>query len=213
MNLQRLISELEETENDSTTEWTRAQVSRAASLCGSFAPVIRDICCYEQWLAEDVYFTEGREVQLHHLYRALDLLDRHKDEIEEAVYWRIGDLLNLDADLIFYDTTSVYFEIDKEDYLKRRGHSKDGKGDRPQIVVGLAVTRDGIPVKSWVFPGNAADVSTIEHVKNDLRGWKLNRCIFCYRCRNKQRGESSYSLHGRRSLHHGHVLHHRFRGG
>jgi len=160
---------------DRSVPFERAIFAMVANRC--LAPSSK-LCCYEQWLAEDVYFPEGREVQLHHLYRALDLLDRHKDEIEEAVYWHIGDLLNLDVDLIFYDTTSVYFEIDEEDDLKRRGHSKDGKDDCPQIVVGLAVTRDGIPVKSWVFPGNTADVFTIEHVKKDLRGWKLNRCIF-----------------------------------
>jgi len=62
----------------------------------------------------------------------------------------------------------VYFEIDEEEAEnKRRGYSKDGKGENPQIVVGMAVTRDGIPVKTWVFPGNTADVSTIERVKKD----------------------------------------------
>jgi transposase len=125
-----------------------------------------------------VYFPEGKDLALHHLYRAMDLLDRHKEEIEEALYWKLGDLLNLDVDLIFYDTTSVYFEIDEEDDLRKLGYGKDGRNDCPQIVVGLAVTRDGFPVKSWVFPGNTSDVSTISRVKEDLRGWKLNRCIF-----------------------------------
>ena len=46
------------------------------------------------------------------------------------------------------------------------------------MVIGKAVTRDGFPVKSWVFPGNTIDVTTIELVKNDLKGWRLNRCIF-----------------------------------
>jgi transposase len=48
----------------------------------------------------------------------------------------------------------------------------------PQIVVGLAVTRDGIPVRHWVFPGNTVDVTTVDQVKQDLRGWKLTRCVF-----------------------------------
>jgi hypothetical protein len=46
------------------------------------------------------------------------------------------------------------------------------------VVVALAVTPEGLPVKSWVFPGNTADVSTVERVRSDLRGWKLNRAIF-----------------------------------
>ena len=50
-----------------------------------------------------------------------------------------------------------------------RGHSKNGRGDAPQIVVGMAVTRDGFPVRHWVFPGNTVDVTTVAEVKDDLR--------------------------------------------
>ncbi|MDP3768710.1 MAG: IS1634 family transposase, partial [Dehalococcoidia bacterium] len=127
------------------------------------------------------------------MYRALDFLDQHKASIERAIYFRMADLLNVDVDLIFYDTTSLHFEIDEEDgaeapvpatkaesqpALRRRGHSKNGRSDAPQIVIGLAVTRDGMPVRSWVFPGNTADVATVERVKADLRGWRLGRCVF-----------------------------------
>ena len=48
----------------------------------------------------------------------------------------------------------------------------------PQIVVGLAVTREGFPVRHWVFPGNTVDVTTVQQVKADLRGWQLTRCLF-----------------------------------
>ena len=61
---------------------------------------------------------------------------------------------------------------------RKRGHSKNGRGDAPQIVVGLAVTREGFPVRHWVFPGNTVDVSTVEQVKRDLKGWQLSRCLF-----------------------------------
>src|SRR5215475_348571 len=61
---------------------------------------------------------------------------------------------------------------------RKRGLSKNGRADAPQIVVGLAVTRDGLPVRHWVFPGNTVDVSTVAQVKDDLRGWKLSRCVF-----------------------------------
>jgi len=74
----------------------------------------------------------------------MDFLHDHKEKIEESLYWRLADLLSLDVDLVFYDTTSVHFEI------------------APQMIVGMAVTRDGFPVKSWVFPGNTTDVTTIE---------------------------------------------------
>ena len=150
--------------------------------------------CYEQWLSEEVFFPGWETLQLQHLYRAMDFLEAHKEQIERAIYFRMADLLNVDVDLIFYDTTSLHFEIDEEDEggsrgnalagrhryeaLRKRGHSKNGRSDAPQIVVGLAVTRDGLPVRSWVFPGNTNDVTTIEKVKADLRGWRLNRCVF-----------------------------------
>jgi transposase len=164
---------------DRRVPFERSIFAMVANRC--LAPASK-LFTYESWLREDVYFPEGEGIELHHLYRAMDFLARHKDRIEEELYWQLSDLLNLDVDLIFYDTTSLYFEIDEEDLgeeaLRLRGHSKDGRGDAPQVVVGMAVTRDGIPVKSWVFPGNTADVTTVARVKADLRGWRLNRCLF-----------------------------------
>ena len=61
---------------------------------------------------------------------------------------------------------------------RKRGHSQNGRGDAPQIVGGLAVTRDGFPVRLGVFPGNTVDVTTVAQVKEDLRGWQLTRCLF-----------------------------------
>jgi hypothetical protein len=105
--------------------------------------------------------------------------------VQEAVFFGVADLLNLEVDLLFFDTTSTYFEIAEEDEggedeeaLRRFGHSKDHRPDRPQVVVGLAVTRTGIPVRCWVWPGNTADQSVIREVKSDLAGWKLGRAIW-----------------------------------
>jgi transposase len=154
--------------------------------------------CHEQWLKEDAHIEGTQALQLHQLYRAMDFLEANKDAIEQAIFYRVADLLNLDVDVIFYDTTSLHFEIDDEDsgddqgqvqgshaagkksYAapRKRGHSKNGRGDAPQIVVGLAVTRDGFPVRHWVFPGNTVDVTTVAKVKADLRGWQLTRCLF-----------------------------------
>ena len=65
-----------------------------------------------------------------------------------------------------------------EQWLKECGLSNNGRSDAPQIVVGLAVTREGFPVRHWVFPGNTVDVSTVAQVKRDLAGWQLTRCLF-----------------------------------
>jgi transposase len=148
------------------------------------------LACYAHWLADDVYWPEAKALALEHLYRALDLLLQHIDALEQEIFYRTADLLNADVDLIFWDTTTLYFEIDAEDEdderwhdqvipaLRKRGHNKEGRDGNPQVVVGLALTRDGLPVRSWVFPGNTADVTTINHLKDDLRGWRLNRCVF-----------------------------------
>ncbi|WP_462321638.1 IS1634 family transposase [Halochromatium sp.] len=151
--------------------------------------------CHEQWLKEDTYIPGSRGLELHQLYRAMDFLEANKEAIEQAVYFQVADLLNLDVDLVFYDTTSLHFETDEEDgdgpvqgsaaagakdyaAARKRGHSKNGRKDAPQLVVGLAVTRDGFPVRHWVFPGNTVDVTTVSRVKEDLKGWQLSRCLF-----------------------------------
>ena len=124
--------------------------------------------CYEQWLRDEVRIDGTATLALHHLYRAMDVLEAHKEAIEHALYFRLADLLSLDVELIFYDTTSLHVEIDEidwgvgeEDFVegslaagaktykapRKRGLSKNGRGDAPQIVVGLAVTRDGLPVR------------------------------------------------------------------
>jgi hypothetical protein len=70
------------------------------------------LACYEQWLREDGRIEGTETLALHHLYRAMDLLEAHKDGIEQALYFRLADLLHLDVELIFYDTTSLHCETD-----------------------------------------------------------------------------------------------------
>ena len=139
--------------------------------------------CHERWLADEVHIEGCDALELHHLYRAMDVLEEEKEAIEKGVYFRLADLFAVDVDLIFYDTTSVHFEIEDQDpegegLARRRGHSKNGRRDAAQVVVGLAVTRDGFPVRHWMFSGNTVDVSTVAEVREDLRGWRLTRCVF-----------------------------------
>jgi hypothetical protein len=138
------------------------------------------LACHERWL-DRVWLPEARDLGLYQLYRALDVLALHGDAIEQAVFWRAVDLFKLDVDLVFYDGTTAWFECDEEDVasqewrgltfepLRKRGHSKEGRDNDPQVVIALAVTRDGVPVRSWVFPGNTPDVTTVQTIKDDLR--------------------------------------------
>ena len=77
--------------------------------------------------------------------------------------------------MLLFDTTSTSFETEDDDAVRRYGNSKDHRGDRPQAVIGLAVTKEGIPVRVWSWPGNAADTVVIKEVHRDLGAWGLHR--------------------------------------
>lgn len=142
-----------------------------------------------EWAWHDVAIPGLATMDDDQAYRALDLLVEADAEakVQEAVFFACADLLNLEVDLLFFDTTSTYFEAepdeagdDEQERLPFRalGHSKDHRPDLPQVVIGLAVTREGIPVRVWVWPGNTNDQTVIEQVKDDLRGWRLGRCVW-----------------------------------
>ena len=138
----------------------------------------------EEWVAEEVALPRIAEVAVQQLYRAMDFLLEHQDELQWQVYTSVADLLNLEVDILYFDTTSTYFETEDEDEedtdgqgLRRRGYSKDHRPDLPQAVIGMAVTKTGIPVRCWIWPGNTADMSVVAEVKKDLIGWKLGRVI------------------------------------
>jgi hypothetical protein len=147
-------------------------------------------------------------------YRAMDWLLKIEDKLAEEVYWQVADLLNLEVDLLFFDTTSTYFETGEPDTPVARdehglrlpdepadhagpglatedssgdqktasfrayGKSKDHRPDLPQVVIGMAVTRTGIPIRVWSWPGNTGDQALIRQVREDLRDWKLTRVVW-----------------------------------
>lgn len=155
-----------------------------------FAMVANRLCrpesklgVWDRWLST-VYLPNCQDLELSQMYEAMDFLHEHHEEIEKTVFFHTANLFNLSVDLIFYDTTTAAFSIDREDDddrggppLRRFGHSKEGTWS-PQVVVALAVTAEGLPVRSWVFPGNTSDVTTVEKVRSDLRGWNLGRAMF-----------------------------------
>jgi transposase len=137
-----------------------------------------------EWASNDVALPRLDEMDEDQAYRAMDLLVEAdaQAEVQEAVFFAVADLLNLEVDLLFFDTTSTYFERDTEDPgdgggFRRYGHSKDHRPDLPQIVIGLAVTREGIPVRVWCWPGNTNDQTVLPEVKDGLRGWRLGRVV------------------------------------
>lgn len=133
---------------------------------------------WDRWL-DTVYMPQCSALKLRQMYEAMDMLYEHAEYVEEKIFYQIANLMNLFVDIIFYDTTTASFSVDyaDEDGPRQYGHAKEGIW-APQVVVALAVTREGIPVRSWVFPGNTADVSTVKKIKEDLRGWNLGRALF-----------------------------------
>ena len=134
----------------------------------------------EQWAAEEVFLGDHQPLQVQHFYRAMDFLLEHSEAIQREVFWSTANLLNLTVDLIFFDTTNTYFEIDEpgSSDLKAYGKSKEKRDDLPQVTIGLAVTREGIPVRCWVLPGNQHDSQCVDQVQKDLNSWNLGRVVW-----------------------------------
>ncbi|MCA1677381.1 MAG: transposase, partial [Actinobacteria bacterium] len=142
------------------------------------------------WISGDVHIDALPEVSDDVCYRSMDWLHDVRTQLEKEVFHQVANLLNLEVDLLFFDTASTYFELDDPDEPLTRdehghprpttttdtagpdtagadagnhigfrtyGKSKDSRDDLPQIVIGMAVTRDGIPVRVWCWPGNTTD--------------------------------------------------------
>jgi hypothetical protein len=146
-----------------------------------------------EWACEDVVVPGLSGMDDDQAYRAMDLLVEADvaGAVQEAVFFSVAHLLNLEVDLLFFDTTSTYFETDTPDPdqpadqedseptpgFRGFGKPKDHRDGLPQVVIGLAVTGEGIPVRVWCWPGNTNDQSVLEQVKDDLWTWKLGRVI------------------------------------
>jgi len=148
-------------------------------------------------------------------YRAMDWLLEIAPDLEREVFWQVATLLDHEVDLLFFDTTSTYFETDHPDPpvlrdtrgrpvpdpppattegattepaagdtavdgvgFRTYGKSKDSRDDLPQVVIGMAVTRAGIPVRVWCWPGNTTDSALIRQAREDMRDWTLARVMW-----------------------------------
>jgi hypothetical protein len=153
------------------------------------------------WVNNDVFIDGLPATTDDACYRAMDWLIEIAGKLEEEVFHQVANLLNLEVDLLFFDTTSTYFETEDADEALPRdqrgravpeqevsdehtvrgfrsfGRSKDHRDDLPQIVIGMAVTRTGIPVRVWSWPGATNDSALIRQVKDDMRDWTLSRIV------------------------------------
>ena len=127
-----------------------------------------------EWAESDVVMPQGwQPPSLSQYYRALDAVAHAKSETEEFLFGRLCDLTKVDLRFVCYDLTSTYLEgaTPPSDRFpsKAFGYSRDHRPDRPQVVIGLLCTGDGMPIAHRVFPGNTNDASTLPGVLEDLQ--------------------------------------------
>jgi len=126
----------------------------------------------------DLMGISNNKVYDNRLYRALDKLLPHKESLEKHLKVRLGDLFDIQYDLLLYDLTSTYFEgMAKNNRQAQRGYSRDKRPDCKQVCIALVVTKDGIPLGYEVFDGNRKDVTTLKEIveKMEKRYGKTDR--------------------------------------
>ena len=144
--------------------WRSALILVVARLCRPSS----ELYIAEQWYPKSampqLLGVPAARVDDNRLYRTLDHLLPHKVKLEAHLKNRMGDLFDLEYDLLMYDITSTYFEGQANFEMAQRGYSRDQRGDCKQVCIGLVVSRCGMPLGYEVFSGNTADVTTVEHI-------------------------------------------------
>ncbi|HEY6308161.1 MAG TPA: IS1634 family transposase [Candidatus Angelobacter sp.] len=161
-----------------------AQILILARLCHPSSELHIAERFYEASALSDLLGVPASKVNEDRLYRALDQLLPHKEELEKHLKNRLGELFDLDYDLLLYDVTSTYFEGEaKRNELAQRGYSRDHRPDCKQVNIALVVSRDGMPLGYQLFAGNRNDVTTLEEIVQRIerlygkanRIWVLDR--------------------------------------
>jgi transposase len=135
----------------------------------------------EQWYPKtalaELLGVPAERVDDNRLYRTLDELLPHKEQLEIHLKQRMGSLFALDYDILLYDVTSTFFEGSADFPMAQRGYSRAQRSDCKQVCIGLVVSRCGMPLGYEVFAGNTADVSTVESIVEGMerRYGKSNR--------------------------------------
>lgn len=120
---------------------------------------------YDKTALDDLLGVPCDKINDDRLYRALDSLLPHKDDLCRHLQKRYGELFGSTFDFLFYDITSTYFEGSaKGNPQAKRGYSRDKRSDCPQVCIGLVTTREGLPIAFEVFDGNRVDVTTTQEM-------------------------------------------------
>ena len=161
-----------------------AQILMLARLCEPSSELQIAERFYEASALSDLLGVPANKVNEDRLYRSLDRLLPHKEELEKHLKNRLGELFDLDCDLLLYDVTSTYFTGEaKRNELAQRGYSRDHRPDCKQVNIALVVSREGMPLGYQLFTGNRNDGTTLEEIVERIerlygranRIWVLDR--------------------------------------
>lgn len=130
---------------------------------------------------DNIFFEDFKDIQLHHLYRSLDILKDNKDLLQKELYTKQQELFKEKVELVFYDLTTIYIESDKNENsnLKRFGYSKDNKTDCVQVILALILNENKVPIGYEIFPGNTYEGHTVEKTIEDLKTkFDIDKIVF-----------------------------------
>ena len=150
-------------------------------LCSRFIKPVSKLSLYDNWVSRMYPELVDHQVDLQHIYRSLDMLADHKEEIEKSLYQWKKDLFTINVDVVLYDLTTLRFESTREDIgeLRKFGYSKEMRTDCTQVVLGLLTDTDGIPLCFEVHPGNTFEGETLQDIVEKMRGkFSIRRFIF-----------------------------------
>ncbi len=150
-------------------------------VCSRFIKPVSKLDLYDNWLERLYPGMIDQTIELQHIYRSLDMLAQHKDEIERFLYQWEKDLFTINVDVVLYDLTTLRFESVREDLdqLRRFGYSKEMRTDCTQVVLGLLTDINGIPLCFEVHPGNTFEGNTLSGIVEKMQSkFSIRRFIF-----------------------------------
>lgn len=130
---------------------------------------------YENFLPS----ARAEKVELHQVYRALDMIAKNSDKIQEYVYKSTERYCKRNTEVLYYDCTNFFFEIEEEDEFRRYGHSKENRPN-PIVQMGMFIDGDGIPLAVTVFPGSQNEQGSLKPLEQKiLKDFELSKFIVC----------------------------------
>jgi transposase len=150
-------------------------------IASRFVKPVSKLALHDRWLERFYPEMVDHDLPLQHIYRSLDLMATHKQEIEQALYRYKKDLFSIQVDVVLYDLTTLRFESTREDLgvLRKYGYSKEMRSDCTQVVFGLLTDTDGLPLSFEVHPGNTFEGNTLDGIVDRMKQqFAVRRFIF-----------------------------------